>query len=253
MRASRGVKIGAAQAALLVALAGALELVVRAGAVSPLVVSAPSAVAGKIAQDLRGAELWQALQTTALEFGVAFVLSLVLGLGLGVLFHRFRLLRAAVEPLLLAFYSAPTILLYPVFLALFGLGSAAVIAMGVVFGSIPIMVNVAVGLAGVEPIFVKLGRSLRASRRQMFAKILLPAATPTLFTGLRLGFTYTLVGVIAVEFITFSGGLGKMVSWRYFVFDTEGIFSAIVFVLLIAVVMNVALRCAEERIRRRWA
>jgi ABC-type nitrate/sulfonate/bicarbonate transport system permease component len=55
-----------------------------------------------------------------------------------------------------------------------------------------------------------------------------------------------------VEFITFSGGLGKMVSWRYFLFDTEGIFSGIVFVILIAVLMNGLLRRTEERIRKRW-
>jgi NitT/TauT family transport system permease protein len=124
--------------------------------------------------------------------------------------------------------------------------------MAIVFGSIPIMVNVSVGLAGVEPIFVKLGRSLKASRWQMFWKIMLPAATPTIFTGLRLGMTYALVGVIAVEFITFSGGLGKMVSWRYFIFDTEGIFSGIVFIILIATLMNALLRRAEDHIRTRW-
>ena len=183
----------------------------------------------------------------------AFLISLVLGMFFGILFFRFRLFRAAVEPPLLAFYAAPTILLYPVFLTLFGLGSATVVSMAVIFGSIPVMVNVGVGLAGVEPIFVKLGRSLKASRLQMFTKILLPAATPTIFTGLRLGFTYTLVGVIAVEFITFSGGLGKMVSWRYFIFETEGIFSGIVFVLLIAILINAVLRRVEERIRTRWA
>lgn len=253
MRASRRLGIAAAQAGVVLALLAALEALVRAGAVSALVVSAPSAIAMKIGEDLRGAELWGALRTTAFELGAAFLISLALGMACGILFSRLRPLRAAVEPLLLAFYSAPTILLYPVFLTLFGLGSATVVAMGVIFGSIPIMVNVAVGLAGVEPVFVKLGRSLQASRLQMFTKILLPAATPVIFTGLRLGFTYTLVGVIAVEFITFSGGLGKIVSWRYFIFDTEGIFSGIVFVLLIAILVNALLRRAEERIRTRWA
>lgn len=238
---------------MLAALLAALELLVRSGAISALVMSAPSAVAAKVWQDLRGTELWLGLRTTAFEFGVAFLVSLVLGLACGVLFFRFRLLRTALEPLLLAFYAAPTILLYPVFLTLFGLGSATVVAMGVIFGSIPIMVNVAVGLAGVEPVLVKLGRSLQATRAQMFAKILLPAAAPTIFTGLRLGFTYTLVGVIAVEFITFSGGLGKIVSWRYYIFDTEGMFSGIFFILLIAIAVNTLLRRAEERIRTRWA
>lgn len=253
MRASHALKVTLAQAAVLLALVLALELLVRSGSISALIVSAPSAVAAKVWTDLAGGELWTSLRTTAFEFAVAYLISIALGVSCGILFSRFRLLRAAVEPLLLAFYAAPTILLYPVFLTLFGLGSATVVAMGVIFGSIPIMVNVAVGLAGVEPIFVKLGRSLKASRAQMFAKILLPAATPTIFAGLRLGFTYTLVGVIAVEFITFSGGLGKMVSWRYYIFDTEGVFSGIVFVLLIAVTVNALLRHAEERIRTRWA
>lgn len=229
-----------------------LELSVRAGWISVLILSAPSAVALKVWEDLRGRELWAALQTTAMEASLAFSIAFVLGVFCGILFFRFRLVGSAVEPLLLAFYSAPTILLYPVFLTVFGLGSATVVSMAVVLGSIPIMVNVGVGLAGVEPVFIKLGRSLNTTRWQMFWKIMLPAATPTIFTGLRVGFTYALVGIIAVEFITFSGGLGKMVSWRYFLFDTEGLFSGITFVILIAVLMNTLLLRTEDRIRRRW-
>jgi NitT/TauT family transport system permease protein len=252
MAAHSKAKIRLGQLGFIVVLLLVLEITVRAGLISVLIVSSPSAIAVKVWQDLGSGELWSSLQTTAVEFGIGFLISLTLGVVFGVVFFRFRHFGSAVEPLLLAFYAAPTILLYPVFLTLFGLGSATVVTMAVVFGSIPIMVNVSVGLAGVEPIFIKLGRSLKATRWQMFSKIMLPAATPTIFTGLRLGFTYTLVGVIAVEFITFSGGLGKMVSWRYFLFDTEGIFSGIVFVILIAVLMNGLLRRTEERIRKRW-
>jgi NitT/TauT family transport system permease protein len=245
-------KIKLGQIGVLLFLLAILELAVRGGWISVLILSSPSAIAVKVWQDLKGGELWSSLQTTAMEFSLAFLISFTLGLVFGILFFRYRLFGSAVEPLLLAFYAAPTILLYPVFLTLFGLGSAAVVSMAVVFGSIPIMVNVSVGLAGVEPTFVKLGRSLKANRWQMFWKIMLPAATPTIFTGFRLGFTYTLLGVIAVEFITFSGGLGKMVSWRYFIFDTEGLFAGILFVILIATLMNTLLRRAEDRIRTRW-
>ncbi len=224
----------------------------RAGWVSVLILSPPSVIFLKAWEDLRGKELWSSLRTTSIEFCLASLISLIIGLPCGILFYRFRLLASAVEPLLLAFYAAPTFLLYPVFLTLFGLGSATVISMAVVLGSIPIMVNVNIGLSGIEPVFTKVGRSLKANRWQMFCKIMLPAATPAIFTGLRLGFTYALVGVVAVEFITFSGGVGKMVSWRYFIFDTEGLFSAIVFVILIAVLMNHLLRRAEDRIRARW-
>lgn len=252
MSIKRRTKIRLSRLGFLLLLLATIEFVVRAGLVSVLILSPPSAIFLKVCEDLRGIELWTSLRTTAMEFVLAFLISLIAGVPCGILFFRFRLLASAVEPLLLAFYAAPTFLLYPVFLTLFGLGSATVISMAVVLGSIPIMVNVNIGLSGIEPVLTKVGRSLRATWWQMFWKIMLPAATPTIFTGLRLGFTYALVGVIAVEFLTFSGGIGKMVSWRYFIFDTEGLFSGIVFVILIAVLMNHLLRRAEDRIRARW-
>jgi len=104
----------------------------------------------------------------------------------------------------------------------------------------------------VERIFIKLGRSLRATPWQMFWKVLLPAATPTIFSGIRLGFTYCLVGVIAVEFLLFSGGLGRMVSYRYFFFDSEGMYAGIALVIVIATLVNALVRRVEERIRARW-
>lgn len=252
MSIKRHNKIRLGRIAVLLALLATIEVVVRAGLVSVLILSPPSVIFLKVWEDLWGRELWSSLRTTSIEFCLASMIALIMGAPFGILFFRFRLLASAVEPLLLAFYAAPTFLLYPVFLTLFGLGSATVISMAVVLGSVPIMVNVNIGLSAIEPVFTKVGRSLKANRWQMFWKIMLPAATPTIFTGLRLGFTYALVGVIAVEFLTFSGGVGKMVSWRYFIFDTEGLFSAIVFVILIAVLMNHLLRRAEDRIRARW-
>jgi NitT/TauT family transport system permease protein len=114
------------------------------------------------------------------------------------------------------------------------------------------MVNVSAGLSGVERIFVKLGLSLQATPWQLFWKVMLPAATPAIFSGIRMGFTYTFISVIAVEFLLFSGGLGRLVSWRYFVFDTEGLYSGIAMVIVIAVVVNSVVRLAEERVRARW-
>ncbi len=238
-------------AVILLTLVG-LEVVVRAGLVSKLILSPPTRVAVTAWADIRSGELLAHLKVTALEFSAAFLIALALGIGLGVLFFRFRLIGDAAEPLLLAFFAAPSILLYPVFLTLFGLGSATVVAIAVVTGTIPIMVNVSAGLMGVERIFVKLGKSLKVTPWQLFWKIMLPAATPTIFSGIRMGFTYTFIGVIAVEFLLFSGGLGRMVSWRYFIFDTEGLYSGVALVITIAALVNSLVRLAEERVRARW-
>ncbi len=252
MRFNHKTRVKLGQTAFLLFSLVGLEVVVQTGLISGLILSAPSTTALKLWEDLNGTELWTSLLTTGMEFFLAFLISFTLGVSLGILFFHFQLLRSAIEPILLAFYAAPSILLYPVFLTLFGLGSATVVSVAVVTGSIPIIVNISVALAGVEPIFIKLGRSLKATPRQMFWKIMVPAATPTIFTGLRLGLTFTLVSVSAVEFITYSGGLGKVVSWRYFIFDTEGVFSGIVFIITIAVLMNSLLGRTEARIRTRW-
>lgn len=247
---SLGIQLGRVGVVLLALVA--MEGAVQGGLVSRLILSAPTTIAVKSWEDIRTGELWQAIRLSFLEFAVAFLLALIIGMTLGLLFYRFRVVGAAVEPLLLAFYAAPTILLYPVFLTLFGLESGAVISIAVIVGTIPIMVNVSAGLLGVERIFIKLGRSLRATPWQMFWKVLLPAATPTIFSGVRLGFTYCLVGVIAVEFLLFSGGLGRLVSWRYFIFDSEGMYAGIALVIVIAALVNGLVRKVEERIRTRW-
>lgn len=238
--------------AFILLVLGALEWMVRAGLINRLVLSAPSAIALKMWEDILTGELLDHLKVTAFEIAVAFLIALPAGAACGILFFRFRLIGAAIEPLLLAFYAAPTILLYPVFLALFGLGSTAVICMAIVFGTIPIVVNVSAGLSGVERIYVKLGLSLRATAWQLFWKVMLPAATPTIFSGIRMGFTYAFIGVIAVEFLIFSGGLGRMVSWRYFTFDTEGLYSGVVMIIIIAAVVNSVVQLAENRVRARW-
>lgn len=230
----------------------ALEMLVAGGAVSQLILSRPSDVALRLWRDFAGAEFWQSLATSVQEVIAAVLISMVAGSLLGLAFYRMGTFRRAIEPGLVAFYSAPALLFYPVFITLLGPGSATVITMAVVLGSTPIAINVAVGLAGIEPIWRKVGRSLLATPPQMLLRILLPAAIPTIVTGFRLGLTFALIGVISLEFLLYSGGLGKLVSWRYYVFDTDGVYSAIVLVATIAIVINACLNLLETRVRSRW-
>ena len=134
----------------------------------------------------------------------------------------------------------------------FGQGSGTVIIMSVVLATVPVAINVAVGFSGIAPIWRKVGRSLHTTRGQMFFNIMVPAAMPTIVTGFRFGLTFALVGVVALEFLTYSGGLGRLVSWRYFVFDTDGVYAAILLVAAIAIVINALLSALERRVRRRW-
>lgn len=252
MRLSRKARIRIGQAAIVIAFVASLEILVEMGAISKLVLSQPTAIFSRLWIDLGTAELWLAFATSVKEVLLALFLSLLVGSCLGYVLYRFGIFRRAVEPLLVAFYSAPAILFYPVFLTFFGQGTETVVSMAIVLASVPIAINIAVGLAGIDPLWHKVGRSLCATNRQMMFRILIPAATPLIVTGFRLGLTFALVGVIALEFLTYSGGLGKLVSWRYYVFDTNGVFAAIVLVMTIAIVINNLLNLLESRVRARW-
>jgi ABC-type nitrate/sulfonate/bicarbonate transport system permease component len=246
-------KLRLSHLAFFVVLVGALEAIVKSGAISQLVVSAPSEIADRLWSDLAGAELWISFAETAGEVAVSLLLSMLVGCSLGGLFYRFGLFRQAMEPLLIAFYSAPAMLLYPVLMAVLGQGSALIISMAVILGSVPIAVNVSVGFSSIDRILIKVGRSLRASPSQMLNLILIPAATPVIVTGFRVGLTFALIAVISLEFLTYSGGLGRLISWRYYTFDTTGVYSAIVLVTAIAITINSLLNALERRVRRRWA
>jgi NitT/TauT family transport system permease protein len=253
MPVSRKAKVRIGHIAFFVACFLLLELLVLAGTINELVLSRPSRVALRLWLDIEGKEFWESLATSVVEVSIAVVISMIVGSMLGLAFYRLQTFRRAVEPGLVAFYSAPALLLYPVFIAVLGPGSATVITMAVVLSSVPIAINIAVGLAGIEPIWRRVGRSLQATPQQMLLLILVPAAIPTIVTGFRLGLTFALIGVISLEFLLYSGGLGKLVSWRYFVFDTDGVYSAIVVVSGIAILINASLNLLERSVRRRWA
>lgn len=245
-------KLRLSHLAFLVLFVGLLEAIVKGGAISQLVVSAPSQIADRLWLDLAGSELWISSAETAGEVAISLLLSLLVGCVLGSLFYLFGRFRQAIEPLLIAFYSAPAMLLYPVLMTFLGQGSALIITMAVILGSVPIAVNVAIGFSSIDRTLIKVGRSLRASPKQMLTQILIPAAIPVIVTGFRVGLTFALIAVISLEFLTYSGGLGRLISWRYYTFDTTGVYSAIVLVTAIAIAINAMLNALEQGVRKRW-
>ena len=213
----------------------ALELAVSNGLVMELIVPRPSdtvlAFPGVQAEmDLVGNFFVTLGMTTA-----ATGLALGIGIPFGYFLYRNEKFGTAYESWLAAAFAAPTVLLYPLFLVVFGRSYATLIAMGFIPGSIPIIIQTRQGLLGVNRTLVNVGRSFNLSERDMFWKIQLPAAVPTIFTGIRIGVMYTLVNIVAIEYLIDFGGLGRIVSEMYFRFDTPGTYASILTVIIVSV------------------
>lgn len=211
-----------------------LEVLVRGGAVSPLIVAPPSEVILAVGPLFLEGGLGTALLTTLGEISAATAIAVAAGLPLGWLLHRHVTLGAAYENWLGAMFAAPMILLYPLFLVFFGRSYVTVVFMGVVTGIIPIIIHVRQGLDAVPQTLVDVGLSYNLDTRALFWKIMFPAAVPTIFTGIRLGIIYALVNIIGIEFLIDFGGLGRLVSDTYFRYDIPGMYASIVFIIVVS-------------------
>jgi len=153
---------------------------------------------------------WIHLRDTLEAFGVALAIAVVLGLLIGFALGLHRLSGDAMEPMLVALYSIPKITLYPIILLFFGLGLSAKIAFGAIHGIIPVALFTLNAVRSIRPILIKTGRVFRLSQPMMVREVLFPAAVPEIFTGIRVGFSLTLIGTVLGEMFAAQHGLGYL-------------------------------------------
>ena len=209
----------------------------------------PSEVVASFARVIVEEDILRRFLLTAWECLAAGVLLTVFGIAIGVLLHRVRLLRLACETWVGAMASAPLVLVYPLFLVMFGRSALSIIIMSFIAGLSPVILKTIEGLSGTRRVLINVGRSFKLTASQQFWKILFPAALPTIFVGIRLGLIFALINVVAVEFLINFGGLGQLINDLAERYDLPGVYAAICFVMLISVVFFVALERGERWLR----
>ncbi len=231
--------------ALLAALA-ATELMLRLGLLNRYIIPLPSEVGAAFGRVIMEEDIFGRFRLTFIEAFSAGAMIAVIGIAFGIVLYRMHLLREATETWVAALASAPTVLMYPLFLVIFGRSALTIIMMGFVAGLPPVILKTLEGLVGTRRVLVNVGRSFKLSGPQMFVKILFPAALPTIFVGLRLGLIFTLINVVGVEFLINFGGLGQLINDLSERYDLAGTYAAISFVILVSICFFVI----TERIER---
>jgi NitT/TauT family transport system permease protein len=189
--------------------------------------------------------LWDTGQAVLGGFAIATALGVPAGIALG----RSRYLGRLFDPVVDGLFAVPRIILYPVLLAAFGVGVQAKLWMAVISAFFPIVMNTAAGMRDVSPTLEKLGRSMNASRLQLVRKIYLPAATPSVMVGLRIGFSISLIAVIIAELFATPKGLGRLIERAYAFQDLPEMFAVVLLICLIAFASNLGLWTLERRLR----
>jgi NitT/TauT family transport system permease protein len=133
-------------------------------------------------------------------------------------------------------------------LAIFGFNILPVVVISWAWAVVAVVLNTAIGFGEVPRVLIKVGQSMNLSRWQLLSRIFFPAAVPYVFTGLKLGMVYSLIGVVASEFVLSTQGLGYLVSYNFTNFRTAAMYSAMFLILTLAILLNWALNSIERRL-----
>lgn len=230
-------------------LLGVVEIAVWQEWISPLFVSRPTEVLRVIAAGLVDGTYPALAGRTLFAVTAAFVAATVVGGTGGYLLWRYPKFGAAYEPALLALFSSPIVLAYPVFLVVFRRNPIIVVLLGFLAGVLPITILTRKAIAAVPRVYGDVASVLRLTRRQELRQVMLPAAMPGIASGLRLGLIYTLLNVLAVEFVTGLGGLGAEISNAYALLRAPRMYAALAFTQIISVAFVYAVDRLERSVK----
>jgi ABC-type nitrate/sulfonate/bicarbonate transport system permease component len=241
--------IGWHRTLLILVLLGLWEGAARAHWLDPDFVSPPT----KVAQALAGLgtpPILAAARVTALEVAAAFGLAAGVGIGLGLVIGLSPFAYRTFRPIVLLLFSVPKMVMLPLFILFFGIGLTSKAVFAFSLGVFPILLNVIAGTRMVDPTLLTAAYCMGASRLALFGKVVLPAALPSVITGLRVGMTQTVLGVLLAELYAANTGLGYYVELYSQSFKPAQLFALFFAVAAISIVVNELLRAIERRAGR---
>jgi len=214
--------------------------------VDPLFMSYPTAIAVAASVMIASGELLSGLLASLHTLIYAFTIATVIGITVGMLIGRYKIVDVSTDWLVSALYTTPQIAIIPLVILWFGLGSTAKIFIVTVSAVFPILINTTAGVRNVPTQLIDVGMAFAANERQIFTKVIVPSALPYVMTGLRLGLGRAIIGMVVAEFFTAITGLGAIIVKYGNQYDTASMFVPIFVLMFLGVMLSALLRRAEE-------
>jgi sulfonate transport system permease protein len=218
--------------------------------VDPAVIPPFSTVVAAIVHGFVDGALLNNMLVSLRRSGIAFGLAVLFAIPLGFFMGSFRRFEDVVDSLLQLFRQTSALAIYPIFILLLGLGETSKVMLISWAAFFPILLNTISGVKLVDRRLIEMARVFGASRAEVFRRVVLPAATPAIFVGLRLSATISLLLLVAAEMIGANRGLGFMIINAQYNFQIPLMFAAIVLLALIGLAVNYALLLLQNRFCR---
>ncbi|HLG72949.1 MAG TPA: ABC transporter permease [Chloroflexota bacterium] len=213
-------------------------------------VSRPSDIGGRIGDWLRNGSLWFHLAITLQEMAAGFVIGSVTGILAGVVLGRNQWVATTLDPFIIGFNSIPKLALAPLFILWFGIDMQPKIVLVATAVFFLTFLNTYAGVRDVDTELIDILRLMGAGQRQIFFRVILPSATPWIFTGLKLAVPYSLIAAVVGEIMAANRGLGYLLVHAQGQFDTAGVFAAIIILMVLGLIINEGVNRLEHHLLR---
>jgi len=214
--------------------------------INPLFGTYPSAIVTAFFRLAASGKLAAALLDSLRPFAAGYALAVLIGIPLGLLIGRFRLLEAAIGIYVTAGYAMPLVALVPLLVLWLGLGFAVKVAIILLMSVFPICINTWLGVTAVPKSLIEVGKSFVAPNHVILCRIILPATLPYIMAGVRLAVGRGVVAMVVAEFFTSISGLGAIIQTSANNFDTATTFVPIIIIMLLAVSLNFCVGLIER-------
>ena len=213
--------------------------------------TSPWGAVQRAVQMLLTSDFWVDIRATGTAFGLSVVIEVALGMLIGSILGLRQLAGDVVEPLIAGLYAIPKLMFFPIITLIFGIGVASEVAFGVFHGIIPIILFTMSAVRNIKPVYLKSGRVMGLSTSQMLLSIALPSAIPEIFTGLRIGVSGALIGVILCEMFGSSHGVGFRLMNAMSNNVVADIYALTFMLIIVAGALSGTLMAIDERLHRR--
>ncbi|MEW6454835.1 MAG: ABC transporter permease [Pseudomonadota bacterium] len=218
------------------------------GMIDPVLFTVPSKIAVAAVSMIASGELWNYLWPSLVVLAVGLTLAAIIGIAIGLLLARFRLLDVAFGSYITFLYSIPSVALVPLIVLWAGFEMTAKIIILFMFAFFPMVINTYQGVRNVDTKLLEVGRAFRCSERQLWANIVLPAALPFIVTGIRLALGRGLIGMVLADLYTAISGIGYLIVRTASTFQVDKMFVPIVTLGLLGVTLTWLLRVVEIKV-----
>jgi NitT/TauT family transport system permease protein len=201
-------------------------------------------------QMLQSGELLKHLDASVVRSGIGFGLAILVAVPLGGVIAWYRPVRELLTPVIEIFRNTAALALLPVFVLILGIGETSKIAIVAYACFFPVLLNTISGVSTADPQLLRTARVLGLSSVATFRKVVLPAALPTIFTGIRLAGAAAVLVLIAAEMIGATAGLGYFINYAQNNFLIPQMYAAIITTALVGLLVNYGLVAIERRMSR---